>query len=137
MKCPFMTKATFRRYPASYVVIVLPLSIVRWIDFKVDSNPPDPNNIHERMPSAATFFVISLFGLSGLVNVTLLLLTRPGLLLLSQPVQGPAPGPVFGSSESVASRESGSIRLRTLSNPMLNMREDEGHSQSARAPEEV
>jgi len=49
---------------------VLPLSIVRWITFD-----------KKQVPSAATFSVTFLYSLSGAMNVTLLLLTRPQLLL--------------------------------------------------------
>ncbi|KAI0040915.1 hypothetical protein FA95DRAFT_1646065 [Auriscalpium vulgare] len=59
-------------YPLSYAVLVLPLSIVRWISFRTGS-----------APSAATFVVIFLYGLSGASNVLLLLLTRPQLLLFT------------------------------------------------------
>jgi len=93
-------------YPALYIVLVLPDSICRWIGF-------------ENIPAAATFSCTSIFGLSGLVNVCLLLYTRPGLLLLSE-TQGelyPAHRPIFGSSESVAS--SGQER-----------RQDSGHQMS-------
>ncbi|KAI0051934.1 hypothetical protein FA95DRAFT_107315 [Auriscalpium vulgare] len=59
-------------YPLSYAVLVLPLSIVRWYSFRTGS-----------APSAATFVVMFLFGLSGAANVLLLLLTRPQLLLFT------------------------------------------------------
>ncbi|KAI0058574.1 hypothetical protein BV25DRAFT_1840948 [Artomyces pyxidatus] len=61
-------------YPAVYSVLVLPLSIVRWITFRTGS-----------APSAATFVVIFLFSLSGACNVLLLLTTRPQLLLFTPP----------------------------------------------------
>jgi len=58
-----ISHGTPHRYPACYIVLVLPISIRRWIGF-------------DSYPSAATFFGTSLFGLSGLVNVVLLLVTR-------------------------------------------------------------
>ncbi|KAJ7187866.1 hypothetical protein C8R46DRAFT_1052886, partial [Mycena filopes] len=58
-------------YPACYCLLVLPLSVVRWIGFQQESGGR-PN----RIPSAATFGVISLYGLSGALNVVLLLGTK-------------------------------------------------------------
>ncbi|KAF7376476.1 hypothetical protein MSAN_00063300 [Mycena sanguinolenta] len=68
----FARKAAYAMiaYPVSYCILVLPLSIVRWIAF---TQGP--------MPSAATFAVISMYGLSGAVNVALLLKTRPNSVL--------------------------------------------------------
>jgi hypothetical protein len=60
-------------YPASYCLLILPLSAVRWIAFTHGSGASTP--------SAATFAVISLYGLSGAVNVALLLYTRPNSVL--------------------------------------------------------
>ncbi|KAJ7320898.1 hypothetical protein DFH08DRAFT_789112 [Mycena albidolilacea] len=76
-------------YPASYCLLVLPLSIVRWIGF----TRPDP---HHGMPSAATFAVISLYGLSGAMNVALLLYTRPN-------------SPLFGKDECVTMQGGGGL----------------------------
>jgi len=70
-------------YPASYSLLILPLSIVRWIGFTQGA-----------APSAATFAVISLYGLSGAVNVSLLLYTRPNSVL-------------FGGVESTIQDEDG------------------------------
>ena len=52
--------------------MVLPLSIARW------SNS-------EKVPSAATFFAVSMFNLSGAINVLLFLIVRPRLLLFPHP----------------------------------------------------
>ncbi|KAA1473969.1 hypothetical protein DENSPDRAFT_780811 [Dentipellis sp. KUC8613] len=68
-------------YPLSYSVLVLPLSIVRWLTFSTGGS----------VPSAATFVVITLYGLSGVVNVLLMLLTRPRLLLFSEPLPPTSP----------------------------------------------
>ncbi|KAI0058572.1 hypothetical protein BV25DRAFT_1786561, partial [Artomyces pyxidatus] len=62
-------------YPAVYSLLVLPLSVVRWITFRTQLS----------VPSAATFCVVFLFSLSGACNVLLLLLTRPQLLLFGTP----------------------------------------------------
>lgn len=69
------------RYPACYVALVLPLSIGRWIQFSTSN-----------IPSAVSFTVDAIFGLSGLINVVLIIRTRPGLLLLSDIPQAPSPG---------------------------------------------
>lgn len=58
-------------YPAVYCVVVLPLSVVRWITF--DGTPVN---------SAANFVVVSIYNLSGFFNVLLFTLTRPNLLLM-------------------------------------------------------
>ena len=59
------------RYPLAYSIIVLPLSITRWLSFKHE----------DKVPSAATFFSVSVFNLSGAINVLLFLVVRPELLL--------------------------------------------------------
>jgi hypothetical protein len=64
-------------YPASYCLLVLPLSIVHWMGF---THPDPPHG----MPSAVTFVVISLYGLSGAVNIVLLLFTHPNSLLFGE-----------------------------------------------------
>jgi len=61
-------------YPLAYSLMILPLSIARWLEFDGKS-----------VPSAATFFGSSVFNLSGAINVLLFLTTRPQLLLFSPP----------------------------------------------------
>jgi len=61
-------------YPLSYSLVVLPLSIARWLQFG-----------HHHVPSAVTFFVVSMFYLSGAINVILFLVIRPELLLFPRP----------------------------------------------------
>ncbi|THH15654.1 hypothetical protein EW146_g4859 [Bondarzewia mesenterica] len=78
-------------YPLIYSVLVLPLTIVRWINFGLEAHGAE-------VPSALSFVVIILFGLSGFANVFLLLATRPRLLLFSKPdvvvdAEGRAPSP--------------------------------------------
>src|SRR6266850_1371092 len=63
-------------YPLAYSVIVLPLSVVRWLAYN-----------HKRVPSAATFVVMSMYSLSGAINVLLLVIVRPYLLLLTRPAR--------------------------------------------------
>ncbi|KIJ53946.1 hypothetical protein M422DRAFT_24943 [Sphaerobolus stellatus SS14] len=106
---------TMLLYPISYFFLVLPNSICRWMGFT--GHP---------IPSAATFFSTSLFGLSGLINVLLLWYTRPGLLLLTCP-----PLPIPGSTKSqsghftsTVSDRTDDLRLRP-SVPILIFREPE------------
>ncbi|KAI4521532.1 hypothetical protein GGG16DRAFT_86885 [Schizophyllum commune] len=61
-------------YPLVYSVLVLPLSVVRWIGF-LDTGPEPP---------ALTMTVISIYGLSGFANVLLLRLTRPNSVLFGR-----------------------------------------------------
>jgi hypothetical protein len=56
-------------YPICYIILIIPLSIVRWITFTKGLTP-----------FAATAAAIVVFKLSGLVNVILFLATRKGLL---------------------------------------------------------
>ena len=65
------------RYPLGYAIIVLPLSISRWLSFKHK----------DQVPSAAIFFSVSIYNLSGAINVLLFLVVRPGLLLFTPPKQ--------------------------------------------------
>jgi hypothetical protein len=61
-------------YPLAYSVLVLPFSVVRWSEYD-----------HKHVSSAASFFVMSMYNLSGAVNVLLLVIFRPYLLLLTRP----------------------------------------------------
>ena len=61
-------------YPLAYSLMVIPLSISRWLQFN-----------HKSVPSAAVFFVEIMFNLSGAVNVLLFLIVRPQLLLFTPP----------------------------------------------------
>ncbi|KAF8262435.1 hypothetical protein EI94DRAFT_1808789 [Lactarius quietus] len=63
-------------YPLAYSIIVLPISVTRWsLIF----------NKNEKVTSAATFFSVSVFNLSGAINVLLFLVVRTQLLLFSPP----------------------------------------------------
>jgi hypothetical protein len=65
---------TVSSYPLAYSLVVLPLSVARWSQFR-----------HKSVTSAATFFGVSMFNLSGAINVCLFLLVRPQLLLFTPP----------------------------------------------------
>ncbi|KAH9052530.1 hypothetical protein EDB87DRAFT_1570444 [Lactarius vividus] len=57
-------------YPLAYSLMVIPLSVSRWLQFG-----------HKDVPSAAIFFSDIMFHLSGAINVLLFLIVRPHLLL--------------------------------------------------------
>ena len=83
------------RYPIVYCVTVLPLSVVRWIGFVQEKHG------RSSVPSAATFSVCALFGLSGLFNVVLLMTTKPesglfGRLMFTAEAKPPSPLPLTG-----------------------------------------
>ena len=65
-------------YPLTYTVLVLPLSIVRWSTFR----PIGQAEPH--VPFPLTSVVVTVFGLSGIANVVLILFTRKNLLLFGQ-----------------------------------------------------
>ena len=46
---------------------------------------------YHRVSSAATFFGVAMFSLSGAINVLLFLIARPGLLLFPRPKELPEP----------------------------------------------
>lgn len=68
-------------YPIAYTVLILPLSVVRWMSFV----NPDLRELqtHPSM-AAATLIFHATFRLSGVVNVGLVLLTRPNVLLFGE-----------------------------------------------------
>ena len=61
-------------YPLAHFLMMGPLSICLWLQ----SN-------HKNVPSAATFFGMIMFNLSGAINVLLFLIVRPHLLLFTPP----------------------------------------------------
>src|SRR5260221_14057479 len=79
---------SFCSYPLTYCLCILPVSIVRWIGF-IQEKKYNRNDI----PSAASFFAVSIFGLSGFLNVVLLLSTRPNSGLFGKLVFEPARRP--------------------------------------------
>lgn len=73
-------------YPIAYTILVLPLSVVRWMSFV----NPDLRELQTRNASmaAATLIFHATFRLSGVVNVGLVLTTRPNVLLFGQSDRG-------------------------------------------------
>jgi hypothetical protein len=61
-------------YPLAYSLTVLPLSVSRWLEFS-----------GHNVSSAATFFGVVMFNLSGAINVVLFLVFKPQLLLFPRP----------------------------------------------------
>lgn len=66
-------------YPAAYTALVLPLSIARWTTFDPSSPPAQPLTASQT-PFTATAIVVSIFNLSGVVNVIMFISTRPNVL---------------------------------------------------------
>jgi hypothetical protein len=67
------------RYPMVYCVLILPLSIVRWITFRQVATAGESH-----ISAVATFFVSILFTLSGVLNTVMYLLTRTWFFLPQQ-----------------------------------------------------
>ncbi|KAJ7188935.1 hypothetical protein C8R46DRAFT_877398 [Mycena filopes] len=63
-------------YPACYCLLLIPLSIVRWVEFAQERG-----GRANTIPAAATFAVSSVYRLSGALNVLLLLSTKPNSML--------------------------------------------------------
>ncbi|KAI9434894.1 hypothetical protein H4582DRAFT_2080561 [Lactarius indigo] len=61
-------------YPLAYTLMVIPLTVSRWLLFS-----------HKHVPSATTFFGLTMFNLSGALNVLIFLIVRPRLLLFIPP----------------------------------------------------
>jgi hypothetical protein len=61
-------------YPLAYSLVVLPVSVARWLQYT-----------HKDIPSAAMLFGQSMLNLSGAINVLLFLTIRPNLLLFAPP----------------------------------------------------
>jgi hypothetical protein len=72
-------RSSVTSYPLAYSVVVLPISLARWLQPK------------HHVPSATTFFAVTLFYLSGAINVLLFLIIRPELLLFPRPELLPEP----------------------------------------------
>ena len=79
------THALSLSYPLLYAVLVVPMSVVRWLGFVQENTGQHVNHI----PHAAIFAARLIFRLSGLLNVILFLKTRPNLLLLGRPSEPP------------------------------------------------
>ena len=105
------------RYPVCYVGLILPLSIVRWIQFVLQAHQPmDPNNVRQTVSAIPVIIVQTIFALSGVVNVTLLFFTRPGILLLGETPMRSADTAVFGTFNTTEEHRAGqsNLRLRPL-----------------------
>lgn len=77
-------------YPITYTILVLPLSIGRWATFTNVERPSNGANYDAeaaRHSSNKTYLIIligiCIFGLSGVANVILFMVTRPKLLSLN------------------------------------------------------
>ena len=106
-------------YPVSFVGLVLPLSIVRWIQFVLQAHQPapDPNNVHQTVSAISVIIAQTIFALSGVVNVTLLFFTRPGILLLGETPTRSSDTTVFGAfntTEEGHRAGQSNLRLRPL-----------------------
>ncbi|KAF9467367.1 hypothetical protein BDZ94DRAFT_1249167 [Collybia nuda] len=66
-------------YPVVYSILIIPLSVVRWIGFVQERGGRESH-----IGAAATMSVIGIYGLSGACNVILLLTTRPNSILFSK-----------------------------------------------------
>jgi len=66
-------------YPIVYCISILPLSVVRWMSFDEEAKYGTSN-----MPPAWTFAVMTVFSLSGVFNVILVLITKPNLGLFGR-----------------------------------------------------
>ncbi|KAF8893529.1 hypothetical protein BD779DRAFT_1506741 [Infundibulicybe gibba] len=101
-------------YPVVYSILILPLSVVRWIGF-VQERGGKPSNI----ASSATITVIAIYGLSGLFNVILLLTTRPNSILFGRRVEY-----YTGQAPSLESAQAGGNARKAVSE---NSEEDAHH----------
>jgi hypothetical protein len=72
-------------YPAAYTTLVLPLSVVRWMVFS-NAGLADPQLPWMRPLASATLIFHALFRLSGVINVVLILTTRPNVLLCGREI---------------------------------------------------
>lgn len=70
-------------YPIVYTLLVLPLSIARWMAF-VDDGFSDLQTARGLSMATATLIFHATFRLSGAVNVGLVLTTRPNVLLFGE-----------------------------------------------------
>ena len=70
----------FNSYPAVFIFCFFPNTLSRWLYFTDNPNDPPPYQF--------TLFASSIYGLSGVFNVILFLLTRP-TVVVGQPIVGP------------------------------------------------
>ena len=74
------------------------MSVIRWVGFGLEARGL-PSNI----PSVATFIVDYTYTLSGVFNVSLLLLTRPNLLLFGPIPRADDEAPMLPEAKNVSS----------------------------------
>jgi len=79
-------------YPIVYSVMILPLSVVRWIAFRQTAKYGSSH-----VSPVATFFVVTLFSLSGVFDAVTYILTRRWFFV-RQRNEPEAPGPVANGS---------------------------------------
>ena len=89
------------RYPAIYSILICPVSVIRWVGFGLEARGL-PSNI----PSVATFIVDYTYTLSGVFNVSLLLLTRPNLLLFGPIPRADDEAPMLPEAKLMVAKDS-------------------------------
>jgi len=97
-------------YPTVYSILILPVSVIRWIGFGLEAR-----GIDNGIPAVATFIVDYTYTLSGFLNVSLLLLTRPHLLLFgARPMRADDEAPMLAPEPKSSSEASGSQRASSV-----------------------
>ena len=81
------------RYPVVYCVLILPLSVVRWIAFRQVATAGESH-----ISAVAIFIVSILFSLSGVLNTVMFLLTRARFFLPRKRAELEAPNVELSSS---------------------------------------
>ncbi|KAG8747725.1 hypothetical protein FRC10_011853 [Ceratobasidium sp. 414] len=111
-------------YPAAYTILVLPLSVVRWVAF---ANPHFPDSHLASMRSLATaqmtFHV--LYRLSGVINVALVLGTRPEVLLLGERCENGEGHPRGADGEKITGGAALPNQRINATQPMERVKESE------------
>ena len=79
----------YSSYPLVFALLVVPLSVGRWIGFVQESHGDRKNHV----PPMALIAVETIYKFSGVANVMLFLLTRPSLLLFSRDTHSPGDDP--------------------------------------------
>lgn len=73
LKSKFSHKCFYSSYPVAYIFQIIGLSVVRWIGYAEGT---------DHIPSWASFLSYTVFAFSGVINVLVLIYTRPRILLL-------------------------------------------------------
>lgn len=74
-------------YPIAYTIIVLPISVGRWLTYStIETSSQSQNSAGSSAHKSAMLILVGacIFGLSGFINVFLFIFTRPKLLSLNQ-----------------------------------------------------